>query len=215
MASIAVRVRMPKRAVRQSECGSGCCDAVPIAGYDGVSAAAKPAGNILTVGVQDGGRSFGHLRKELVDQLVLLGHVRMQGRGPGDDLLAREVVDRSEVGFAPRLLELGNVSAHLLPRAIGSEVTTDDVLEGLPDPSFVGVVLMVVGLAADSAAYAHLMHDLQHRLVGDGDSLLCAQAHGYLAMAASVEGSREDLAHGIPELGAGRSLGMGQRVVVA
>lgn len=51
MASIAVRVRMPKRAVRQSECGSGCCDAVPIAGYDGVSAAAKPAGNILTVKV--------------------------------------------------------------------------------------------------------------------------------------------------------------------
>lgn len=53
MASIAVRVRMPKRAVRQSECGSGCCDAVPIAGYDGVSAAAKPAGNILTVAVVD------------------------------------------------------------------------------------------------------------------------------------------------------------------
>ena len=53
MASIAVRVRMPKRTVRQSECGSGCCDALPDYRYDGVSAAAKPAGNILTVAVVD------------------------------------------------------------------------------------------------------------------------------------------------------------------
>ena len=51
MASIAVRVRVPERAVRQSECGSGCCDAVPTAGYGSVPVAAKPAGNILTVAV--------------------------------------------------------------------------------------------------------------------------------------------------------------------
>lgn len=37
----------------------------------------------------------------------------MQRRGPGDDLLAAEVVDRREVGLAPGLLELGDVGAHL------------------------------------------------------------------------------------------------------
>lgn len=40
--SIGVRVRLPKRAVRQSECGSGCCDAVPTAGYGTVFSERKP-----------------------------------------------------------------------------------------------------------------------------------------------------------------------------
>ena len=46
---IAVLVRMPKRAVRQSECGSGCCNVIPAAGYGSFAVAAKPAGNILTI----------------------------------------------------------------------------------------------------------------------------------------------------------------------
>ena len=165
--------------------------------------------------MQDRSRFLGHLRQEPIEQLVLLGHVRVQRRGPGDDLLAAEVVDRREIGLAPRLLEPGDVGAHLLPGTGGFEVAADDVLEGLPDPPLVGVVPVVVGLATYPAAHAHLVHHLQHGLVGDDDSLLGAKAHGYLAMAASVGGAREDLAYSIPELGAGRSLGMGQRVAIA
>ena len=37
------------RAVRQSECGSGCCNVIPAAGYGSFAVAAKPAGNILTI----------------------------------------------------------------------------------------------------------------------------------------------------------------------
>lgn len=36
-------------AVRQSECGSGCCNVIPAAGYGSFAVAAKPAGNILTI----------------------------------------------------------------------------------------------------------------------------------------------------------------------
>ncbi len=57
------------------------------------------------VRVQDRPGALGHLGHELVEQLVLLGHVGMQRRGPGDDLLAAEIVDRREVGLAPGLLD--------------------------------------------------------------------------------------------------------------
>ncbi len=110
--------------------------------------------------------AIGFLRHELVEQLMLLGHVGVQRRGPGDDLLAAEVVDRREVGLPPGLLELGDVGAHLLPRPVGLEVPADDVLEGLADPAPVGVVPVAVGLAADPAADAHLAHHLEHGLVG-------------------------------------------------
>ena len=148
--------------------------------------------------------------RSLVEQLVLLGHVRVQRRGPGDDLLAAEVVDRREVGLAPGLLELGDVGAHLLPRPVGAEVAADDVLEGLADLAPVGVVPVVVGLAADPAADAHLAHHLQHGLVGYAHALLGSQAHGDLPVAAAVGGAREDLAGGLPELGPGGSLGVRQ-----
>ena len=68
-----------------------------------------------------------------------LGHIGVQRRGPGDDLLAAEVVDWREV-CPPGLLELGEVGAHLLPRPVGPEVPADDVLEGFADLVLVGVV---------------------------------------------------------------------------
>ena len=132
------------------------------------------------VRVQDRPGALGLPGHELVEQLVLLGHVGVQRRGPGDDLLAAEVVDRREVGLAPGLLELGDVGAHLLPRPVGGEVPADDVLEGLSDLAPVRVVPVVVGLAADPAADAHLAHHLQRRLVGYAHALLGAQAHGDL-----------------------------------
>lgn len=167
------------------------------------------------VRVQDRPGALGHLGHELVEQLVLLGHVGMQRRGPGDDLLAAEIVDRREVGLAPGLLELGDVGAHLLPRPVGGEVPADDVLEGLSDLAPVRVVPVVVGLAADPAADAHLAHHLQRRLVGYAHALLGAQAHGDLPVAAPVGGAREYLGGGLPELGPGGSLRVRQRVVVA
>ena len=33
----------------QTECGSGCCNVIPAAGYGSFAVAAKPAGNILTI----------------------------------------------------------------------------------------------------------------------------------------------------------------------
>ena len=180
--------------------------------------AVAPSGLLVLpshVRVQDGCRALGHLRQELVEQLVLLGHVRMSRGGPGDDLLAREVVDRGEVGLAPGLPELGDVGAHLLPGPVGPEVAPDDVLERPADLPLVRVVPVVVGLSADAAAYAHLAHHLQHGLVGYDGSLLGAQGHGYLAVAAPVGGAREYLGRGLPELGPRGRLRMRERLVVA
>ena len=167
------------------------------------------------VRVQDRPGALGLPGHELVEQLVLLGHVGVQRRGPGDDLLAAEVVDRREVGLAPGLFELGDVGAHLFPRPVGGEVAPDDVLEGLSDLAPVRVVPVVVGLAADPAADAHLAHHLQHGLVGYAHAPLGAQAHGDLPVAAPVGRAREYLGGGLPELGPGGSLRVRQRVVVA
>ena len=52
--------------------------------------------------VQDGPGAIWLLGHQLVEQLVLLDHVGMQGDRPGDDLLGAKVVDRIEVGFSPR-----------------------------------------------------------------------------------------------------------------
>ena len=159
--------------------------------------------------------AIGFLRHEPVEQLMLLGHVGVQRRGPGDDLLAAEVVDRREVGLPPGLLELGDVGAHLPPRPVGGEVAPDDVLEGLSDLAPVRVVPVVVGLAADPAADAHLAHHLQHGLVGYAHAPLGAQAHGDLPVAAPVGGAREYLGGRLPELGPRRRLRVRQRAVVA
>lgn len=164
--------------------------------------------------MQDRGGTLGLLGQQLVEQLVL-GHVRVQRCGPGDGLLAPEVVDRGEVGLAPGLLELRDVGAHLLPRPVGPEVAADHVLEGLADLAPVGVVPVVVGLAPDPAADAHLAHHLQHGLVGDAHALLGSQAHRYLAVPAVVCGAREDLAGGLPGLRPRGSLGVRRRVIVA
>ena len=153
--------------------GRPVVDAVPLARHalddPGGLQPPAPAGMLVLpahVRVQYRPGAIGFLRHELVEQLMLLGHVGVQRRGPGDDLLAAEVVDRREVRLAPGLLELGDVRAHLLPRPGGLEVPADDVLEGLSDLAPVGVVPVAVGLAADPAADAHLAHHLERRLVG-------------------------------------------------
>ena len=49
------------------------------------------------------------------------------------DLLAPEVVGEREIRLAERAPELGDVGAHLLPRAVHREVAAQHVLKGLPD----------------------------------------------------------------------------------
>ena len=202
--------------------GGAVVDAVPLARHalddPGGLQPPAPAGMLVLpahIRVQYRPGAIGFLRHELVEQLMLLGHVGVQRGGPGDDLLAAEVVDRREVGLAPGLLELGDVCAHLLPRPVGLEVPADDVLEGLADLAPVGVVPAVAGLAADPAADAHLAHHLEHGLVGDARALLGAQAHGHLAVPAPVGGAREYLGGRLPELRPRRRLRVRQRVVVA
>ena len=73
-----------------------------------------------------------------------------------------------EVGLTEGELELGDIGTQFLPRAIGLEVATDDVLEALPHVPLVGVVPVVGPLAAYAAAQPHLTHHLQDRLIGEG-----------------------------------------------
>ena len=167
------------------------------------------------VAVQDGRGALRHLGEQLVEDVVLLRHARAARHRPGDDLLAAEVVYGGEVGLAPGLLELRDVGAHLLPRGVGPEVAADDVLEGLADLALVRVVAVVVGLAPDPAAQAHLAHDLQHGLVGDAHAQLGPQAHRYLPVPAAVGGAREHLPDELPQLGPRRLLGMRDRVIIA
>ena len=167
------------------------------------------------IGMQDGMRAVGHPGDQLIEHVELLSHVRAHRRRPRHDLLAAEVVDRREVRLAPCLLELGHVRAHLLPGGVGREVAGEHVLEGLADDALVRAVPVVVGLPADAAADAHLVHYLEHGLVGDGRAVLRTQAHGDLAVPAAVGRSREDLGDPPPELGPGGPLGMRHRVVVA
>ena len=202
--------------------GRPVVDAVALPGHAlhhaGLLQPAAPPGLLVLpahIGVQYRAGTLGLPGYELVEQLMLLGHVGVQRRGPSDDLLAAEVVDRREVGLAPGLLELGDVGAHLLPGPVGFEVPADDVFEGFADLAPVGVVPVVVGLAADPAADAHLAHHLEHGLVGYAHAPLGAQAHGYLAVPAPVGGAREYLGGRLPELGPRRRLRVRQRVVVA
>ena len=202
--------------------GRPVVDAVALPGHAlhhaGLLQPAAPPGLLVLpahIGVQYRAGALGLPGYELVEQLMLLGHVGVQRRGPSDDLLAAEVVDRREVGLAPGLLELGDVGAHLLPGPVGFEVPADDVFEGFADLAPVGVVPVVIGLAADPAADAHLVHHLERRLVGYAHALFGSQAHGDLPVAAPVGGAREYLGGGLPELGPGGRLGVRKRVIVA
>ncbi len=197
-------------------------DAVALPGHalddPGVPQPPAPCGVLVLpahVAVEHRRRALGHLRQQPVEQLGLLRHVRAGRRRPRDYLLAAEVVHRREVGLAPGLLELGDVGAHLLPGPVGFEVPADDVFEGFADLAPVGVVPVVIGLAADPAADAHLVHHLERRLVGYAHALLGSQAHGDLPVAAPVGGAREYLGGGLPELGPGGRLGVRKRVIVA
>lgn len=166
------------------------------------------------VAVQDRRRPAGHPLQQPVEQGELLRYVQARQRGPRHDLFAAEVVHRREVGLAPGPLELGDVGAELLPRAGGGEVAPYDVLERLAHNALVRAVPMTVGLAADAAADPHLPHHLEHGLVGYGHAELSAQAHGDLAVAASVGRAREDLRHRAPQLRTRRPGRVRQRVVV-
>ena len=201
--------------------GGAVVEAVPLArhalGYLRLLQAARPLLVLVLpahVGVQHGPRALRHPLQQPVEQVRLLLHVGAGGRRPGHDLLAAEVVHRREVRLAPGLLELRDVGAHLLPRAVGGEVAPDDVLEGLADDALVRVVPMVVGLAPDAAADPHLAHHLEHGLVGDARAKLGAQAHGHLPVAAAVRGAHEDLRDRLAQLRARRLGRVRQRVVV-
>ena len=73
---------------------------------------------------------------------------------------------------------------------------------------------MVVGLAPDAAAQAHLAHHLEGGLVRYHRALLGAQAHRQLAVPAAVRGAREHLPGLVPQLRPGRRGRVGERVVV-
>ena len=201
--------------------GGAVVDAVALPGHalddPGSLQPPAPAGMLVLpahVRVQHGPRALRHPLQQPVEQVRLLLHVGAGGRRPRHDLLAPEVVHRREVGLAPGLLELRDVGAHLPPRAVGGEVAPYDVLEGLAHDAPVGVVAVVVGLAAYPAADPHLPHHLEHGLVGDARAKLGAQAHGHLPVAAAVGGAREDLRDRPAQLGPGRPLRVRQRVVV-
>ena len=166
------------------------------------------------VALHDRALAGGNLRQQHVEHLFLLIHIRMPRDRPRHYLAAAEVERRREVGLSPVLLELGDVRAHLLPRPVGGEVAPQHVLEGLPDDAFVGVVLVVVGLAANPAGDPDLMHHLEHRLVGYAHALLLPQAHGNLAVAAPVRRPAEDLDGLAPELRPRGPRRVAQRVVV-
>ena len=151
------------------------------------------------VGVHDRARSPRLLRQQTFQHLLLLRHVRRPRYAPRDDLLAAEVVRRGEVGLAPRSPELGDVSADLLPGPVGREVPVQDVLERPADEALERVVPVVVALAPDAAADAHLAHDPQHGLVGHHRALLGAQGHGDLPVSAAVGRAGEHLGYLPPQ----------------
>ena len=177
----------------------------------------RPAGMLAPpahVAVQDGPGPLRHALEELAEQVGLLRHVGAGRRRPRDYPLAPEVARRREVRLAPGLLELGDVGAHLPPRAVGGEVSPYGVLEGLADDAPVGVVAVVVGLSPYAAPYPHPPHHLEHGLVGDDRAELAAQAHGDLAVAAPVGRAREDLRDRPAQLGPGRPGRVPQRVAI-
>lgn len=166
------------------------------------------------VAVHDRVLAPGDLRQQHVEHLLLLGHVRVPGDRPRRHLAAAEVERRREVRLPPGLPELRDVRAHLLPRPVGREVAPQHVLEGLPDDALVGVVPVVVGLAADAAGDPDLAHHLEHRPVGYARALLRPQAHRDLAVAAPVRRPAEDLDGLAPELGSRGPRRVAERVIV-
>ena len=209
MASIAVRVRMPKRAVRQSECGSGCCDAVPIAGYDGVSAAAKPAGNILTVGMQE--RRLAELQGgQPPHHLVDLRHVRAPGDRERHYLVVEEAHHGRQAGLRAGHVELGHVRRQPGHGRVGCELPVQNVLRGFADLALV----RIVAPAPDSADAAFLAHEAQHGLARYRQALLGAQGHPHLPVAHAVGSAGEDLPDQRPDVGVGVFPGMRPQVII-
>lgn len=97
--------------------------------------------------------AFGDLRQQHAEHLLLLGHVRVPGDRPRRYLAAAKVERRREVRLPPGLPELRDVSAHLLPRPVGSEVAPQHFLEGLPDdapadgwPSLASIIIFIGGV---------------------------------------------------------------------
>ncbi len=142
--------------------GTGVVQAVPLsrhALYDALAPEPPAPGGVLVlpahVAVEDGPCAPGHPRGQPVEQLGLLGHVRALGGRPGDYLPGAEVVDRREVRLAPRLAELGDVGAHLLPGGLGGEVPPQHVPERPADRAPVGAVSAAGPFAPDRAADPH------------------------------------------------------------
>ena len=126
MASIAVRVRLPKRAVRQSVCRSGCCDAVPTAGCGTVSVAAKPAGNILTVRVEHldvGYREPPHGGERRLHQV---GIAPIADRVP-DDLAVAQIHQQADVAPLPLGPHVGRVAHDVGVRRVAVEASVEQV----------------------------------------------------------------------------------------
>ena len=149
--------------------------------------------------LHDGRRALGHSGLQHVEHLLLLGEVGALRDEPRHDLLAAKVVGRRKVRLAEGESELGGVGTHLLPQVVGGEVSPEHVLEGLANLPSVGVVPVVVDLAAHAAAQPHLIHDLECRLVRDPDALLGARAHGgppVTAAAGALEKISATLGHG-------------------
>ncbi len=161
--SIGVRVRLPKRAVRQSECGSGCCDAVPTAGYGTVSVAAKSADDILTVavvyappGVVSPGQ--GHLQ-------CLVGQLGRDARahGPAHDPPRPYVHHERRVQPALAGLHVGDVGEPRHVGAAGLEPASDQVLGGVPLRRAL-LARGALGARARHPAPSALAHDSRHAL---------------------------------------------------
>ena len=83
-----------------------------------------------------------------------------------------------------------------------------------PDLALIGVVPVIVGLAADAAPESHLAHHLEHRLVRYALPVDGAQLHGDLAVADAVREPAEDLGDPGAQPGPGRPLRVRERVVV-
>ena len=200
---------------------AGVVEAVALAGHAlGDAEPPEPPGEgpVLVlpahVHLHDGLRALRHGLREPVEHLPLLLHVRPLRDRPRHDLPAAEVVDGREVGPAEGEPELRDVGAHLPPGAVRPEVAAEDVLEGLADLAPVGVVPVVVGLAAYAAPEPHLAHHLEDRLVRYALAVDGPQLHRYLAVADPVGEPAEDLGDPGAQFGPGGPLGVRQRVAV-
>ncbi len=122
------------RVDRQSECGSGCCDAVPTAGYGSVPVAAKPAGNILTVRMEHLDVGYRELQRR--EGGPHQGRVLARPGGMADDLAVAQVDEQADVVPAAADAHVGQVAAHVGARRVPAELPGDYVRQvGLVGPA--------------------------------------------------------------------------------